>query len=195
MGTFALLRVGEFTLNPRHSIEEQRVETLRWRHIVFFSAKGKPLSFENGRLQGSPAEYQITLPGSKADPFRQSVTISVFAPSAVKALSDLVEFSAPNLPHPNDPIFAETDDRTRAVTRDLLILELREVLRKAGHNPNDYNGHSFRKGGAQSLAAAGVRDNVIKVAGRWTSECYQRYIKETRESLREASLAMEPRPL
>ncbi len=37
-------------------------------------------------------------------------------------------------------------------------------------------GHSFRSGPASSAARAKVLDHLIKVLGRWSSDCYQRYI-------------------
>ena len=197
MGTYALLRVGEFTVryNPAeaHSStrEEQEATILRWRHVAWHDAEERPLSMVEGRLNGVPAGYRLTIPASKTDPFRQSVTVHVFAPTAVRALQRLAEFKVPNAPYFNDPIFVTKDNRS-PITRTYLIAELRNVLRTAGFNPDEYNGHSFRKGGAKTLAEAGIRDNVIKVMGRWTSECYQRYINESKESIRAASLAMEP---
>ena len=40
-----------------------------------------------------------------------------------------------------------------------------------------YSTHSFRIGGATSAAVAGLKDYEIKMLGRWTSDCYKRYIR------------------
>src|SRR6202165_2981387 len=43
-------------------------------------------------------------------------------------------------------------------------------------NAELYKGHSFRRGGATSLARVGVADSVIKTIGRWKSQAYQLYV-------------------
>jgi hypothetical protein len=57
-------------------------------------------------------------------------------------------------------------------------------------HPELYNGISFRKGGASSLAAAGVPDRVIKAAGRWRSDCFQLYIRMQLSELQSALVSM-----
>ena len=41
---------------------------------------------------------------------------------------------------------------------------------------NDYNWHSFRRGGAYHASLNGVQDCVIKQQGRWKSDAYIRYV-------------------
>lgn len=43
--------------------------------------------------------------------------------------------------------------------------------------------HSFRIGGATTLKAQGVRDDEIMAWGRWSSDCYRRYIRVMLSSL------------
>ncbi|XP_057316866.1 uncharacterized protein LOC130657895 [Hydractinia symbiolongicarpus] len=40
----------------------------------------------------------------------------------------------------------------------------------------DLNTHSFRIGGASAAASCGIPDSAIKIIGRWSSDCYRRYI-------------------
>ena len=40
----------------------------------------------------------------------------------------------------------------------------------------DLDMHSFRIGGASAAASCGVTDSTIKILGRWTSDCYRRYL-------------------
>jgi hypothetical protein len=62
----------------------------------------------------------------------------------------------------------------------------------AYRNYSDYNGHSFRKGGAQSLAEANVPSDTIQAMGRWTSDCYKLYISTPQHAITSAALALEP---
>lgn len=50
-------------------------------------------------------------------------------------------------------------------------------------DPEDFSGHSFRRGGASAAAAAGVPDRLIQIQGRWISDCYKRYIEESEDNL------------
>ena len=198
MGTFGLLRSGEFTVKgsrdslPPSPANEQDAGVLRWRHITWFDDQGQQVRFEGGWFAGTVSEYRLQIPSSKTDPFRQSVTIRIVTPTAVRALRDLAEMP-PGTTDPNLPIFCMPDS-SEPMTRDHLIGEIRRCASAAGLNPDHFNGHSFRKGGAETLADAGIRDNVIKVMGRWSSDCYQLYIKESSDSIRTAGLAMEPIP-
>ena len=54
---------------------------------------------------------------------------------------------------------------------------LHAVLKSIGvPNPNEYNWHSFRRGGAYYASLNGIQDCVIKRQGRWKSEAYIRYV-------------------
>jgi hypothetical protein len=60
--------------------------------------------------------------------------------------------------------------------RDWLISTFRHWAAQAGLEPLDYNGVSYRRGGAQTLAYGGVSDRVIQAIGRWKSQCFKRYV-------------------
>ena len=71
-----------------------------------------------------------------------------------------------------------------------MIEVTRKLLKLLGYDDTQFHGHSFRKGGATSLAKAGVSDSVIQLVGRWASECYKLYIVTPMETLLEASRSM-----
>ena len=39
------------------------------------------------------------------------------------------------------------------------------------------NTHSFRIGGASTMASAGIPDSTIMIMGRWSSNAYQKYLR------------------
>lgn len=66
----------------------------------------------------------------------------------------------------------------RPLSRSALLKALRIHLRVAGFTDGEcrrFSGHSFRRGGAQSLRDAGVQLADIKVAGHWKSDAVLRY--------------------
>ena len=56
---------------------------------------------------------------------------------------------------------------------------LRNTLNNAGINPENYSGHSFRRGGATFAMRAGVPFPLIKCQGDWASDAFERYLTTT----------------
>ena len=46
-------------------------------------------------------------------------------------------------------------------------------------NVEDYAAHSFRRGGANALKDDGATPMEIQEHGRWTSDCYRRYLERS----------------
>ena len=53
------------------------------------------------------------------------------------------------------------------------------MRRLAGLGDDGWSGISFRKGGALSLALGGAPDRHIMDLGRWSSDCFRRYVELT----------------
>ena len=53
---------------------------------------------------------------------------------------------------------------------------LKQLLKKAGYNPDLYSGHSFRRGGATFLHSCGGTALMIQASGDWSSQCFTRYL-------------------
>ena len=64
------------------------------------------------------------------------------------------------------------------------------MLERLGLNSRSYVGLSFRIGGATVAAAARISDHLIKSMGRWSSDCYQTYIKTPLSVIIEAQVKM-----
>lgn len=69
------------------------------------------------------------------------------------------------------------------LTRTMLISQLRDLLQICGIQADAYSGHSFRSGGATDSALSGMADWELKLAGRWSSDAYQRYVRAPRSTL------------
>ena len=76
------------------------------------------------------------------------------------------------------------------LTRSSVTKLLRDSARSAGLPYRSLKGHSFRIGAASTAAAAGVPDWLIKVLGRWSSDCYQLYIRTPESVLLSATPRM-----
>lgn len=78
---------------------------------------------------------------------------------------------------------------SRSVVNQYLLF----LCKTLGLDSSRYTGHSFRKGGAQTLANAGAPDYVVQMLGRWSSSSYLRYIKTSQSELLQYSLIMKPK--
>ena len=54
---------------------------------------------------------------------------------------------------------------------------IKKLMKAIGESVVGYSSHSLRIGGATALYTAGVDPLVIMMMGRWSSDCYQRYIR------------------
>ena len=64
------------------------------------------------------------------------------------------------------------------LSRSQFTKELRALLAQgAGIKIADYAGHSFRIGAATTAASKGLPHWLIQTLGRWSSDCYLRYIR------------------
>lgn len=59
----------------------------------------------------------------------------------------------------------------------LLHVNVTAFIKMSIHDNINLNTHSFRIGGASAAASSGVPDSIIKILGRWSSDCYRRYIR------------------
>jgi len=79
------------------------------------------------------------------------------------------------------PLFRFKDGHP--LTKQCLVVALREALQKAGVDQSRYCNHSFRIGAATTATARGMEDSIIKMLGRWNSLAYLQYVKIPREQL------------
>ena len=127
--------------------------------------------------KSSPKYMLVRLKVSKTDPFRKGQTIVIArANSNLCPMSAMVAYLESRSPLPNSgPLF--TFQSGSFFTRSRFKSETRLLLSKGGLDSSEFAGHSFRIGAATTAAKANVPTWLIKVFGRWSSDCFERYIK------------------
>ena len=151
---FEFLRVSEFTCSD-----------------VFFPFRHLALDDIEWDAEG---HYHLFLHTSKTDPFHHGCTILI-GPSGhqicpVAAMSRYLAIRG----YIPAPLFICANGTP--LSPSIVNAWLRSILKAAGV-PGNYSSHSFRIGAATSAALAGGPDHVIKILGRWSSDCYLRYIR------------------
>ena len=151
---FGFLRVSEFTCSG-----------------VF--VPGRHLGFDDIDWDAA-GHYRLFLHTSKTDPFHHGCTI-LLGPSGhqVCPVAAMSRYLAIRGSTPG-PLFICANGTP--LSPSMVNAWLRSILKGAGVLGN-YSSHSFRIGAATSAALAGVPDHVIKILGRWSSDCYVRYIR------------------
>ena len=133
--------------------------------------------------------YVLRLRKSKTDPFSKGVNITIYENHIFKPVHTMLLYlqSRKALSSlPLSPLFIDEEFNQVPILRERFIQYLRSLLLRAGFNDSNYSGHSFRIGAATAAAAAGVEDHVIKELGRWSSDCYVRYIRTDSEIVKKA---------
>ena len=67
---------------------------------------------------------------------------------------------------------------------------IKEVATLLGLKPRHYSSHCFRAGGATTATNRGVAPHIIKQMGRWTSNCFELYVKKPRVALFKAQKSL-----
>jgi hypothetical protein len=117
----------------------------------------------------------LHLDASKSDPLREGVDVTIASPTALKALRRFAGHCTSPAITATTPLFHFADGK--AVHRQWLMKRVDRLLGLIGHDPSRYSSHSFRKGGASSLQAAGVGDAAIRLLGRWKSDAFNLYVR------------------
>ena len=145
--------------------------------LAFFAflRSGELLSLHRSDLHRTADGYQVHIKQSKTDPFRSGAVVTVLPsgdPSlcAVTALDSYLATQGPT----ERTLFRL---QTAALTRQRLNHLIRDLASRCGVESQRYSSHSFRIGAASAAAAAGIPDWRIQTLGRWSSDCYRRYIR------------------
>ena len=150
---------------------------LRMAELV--ALKKSEITVRDGRME-------ILIQSSKTDQFGQGQKTYLFDTGDVASPFRYVDV----LDH------LEDDDPIAGSAPHSLRTHLQHVLATIGvDDPESYNFHSFRRGGAYLASCRGVADCVIKAHGRWKSSAYLRYVAvDMVRAGREIGAALHPRP-
>jgi len=130
--------------------------------------------------------YKLHLRDTKTDTFGAGTTVHLFRDNTstcpVAALEEHLKHKTTS--SAGDPLFA-WKGTGKPLTYTELVRVLRSLLQEIGEQPDRYGGHSFRRGGATSLARNGTPDHIIQILGRWNSFCYRAYIDQDIDCIRQ----------
>ena len=169
MGTFGLLRSGEFAL-PASELEGSE-KSLLISDVSFH--------FYNGNWA-----IRLMLRNTKTDRSRKGVSVwigeshSVVCP--VRALAHYWWLRHAHGYENKAALFIFSNGVT--LRQQHLVRHLHSFLRLVGRDPTGFSGHSFRIGGASDMAAVGYQPHEIQLAGRWKSDSFKRYIRAYTDS-------------
>ena len=164
---FAFLRASEFTCNGPFNPEVH----LTSQDITF-----------HPDIQ-SPSLMRVRIKQSKTDPFRQGCTLTIAkSTSPICSVMAMKDYILQAQPPASSPLFTFSKSGSK-LTRSSLTKELRSILQLCGFPSNNFYSHSFRIGAATSAASAGIPAWLIKVLGRWHSDCYELYIKTPQSTI------------
>lgn len=163
---FGFLRSGEVTIQADNAFDPAT-------HITF-----NDISVDD--IQ-TPSVVKVRLKMSKTDPFHKGVDIIVGkTDNKLCPVSAIMEYLAIR---GSSPGFLFKFQDGRLLTKNRFVSYIRDALARAGLDPKDYAGHSFRIGAATTAGALGIPESTIKMLGRWSSSAYLLYIKTPREHL------------
>ena len=158
---FGFLRCGEFAVSTT------------FQHDV-------NMTFDDVRIFDD--HLTIHLKQSKTDPFRKGITLMIFKTGsslcpyqAVVKYISLRNSSLPSLIRHTDPFFVTSYGKP--LSRAFFVGNLKLLISSIGLDSSKFAGHSVRRGSASVCALHRIEDHVIQKLGRWSSNCYQRYIE------------------
>lgn len=122
----------------------------------------------------------VSVKWSKVIQFRERtlliplVSIPSHALCPVHALRDF--FDTCQAPASSPAFVLPTATGLRSISYSSFTKHLKDLLRLAGLKPDNYSGHSFRRGGATYASSLGIPHELIQLQGDWASTAYLEYL-------------------
>ncbi|SPO19907.1 uncharacterized protein UTRI_10008 [Ustilago trichophora] len=151
---------------------------LRSGELVWDSSTDRATVLSVASVAWASDHVVITLPSSKTDPFRQGVR--VVAPEVGGVECPVHRLRALTAGRPaSSPLFGLGPHGTEPLSRSVFVGVLRRAVQASGLQASQYAGHSFRRGAATWASQHGASTSDIQSMGRWSSDCYRRYIERS----------------
>ena len=170
---FGFLRCGEFTCRTEFKSDTH-------------------LTMGDVTIAKDASSIRLHLKTSKTDPFRRGVEVNLFKTGhrvcPVMAVTNYLRTLPRIHKRKNQPFFL--NNQLQPLTRDFFLQQLKALLQYLGLDCGQFSGHSFRAGAATSCSAAGIEDHLIQTLGRWSSNCYIRYIHTPLSAVHQAQRKM-----
>jgi site-specific recombinase XerD len=176
-------------INVIDELDKKEIKKLRDRSIILIGFSGgfrrnEIVSLDYDDLDFVPEGLKINLRRSKTDQFGEGFTkalpyfdSSVYCPVvSLKKWLDVSKIAS-------GPLFRKFVKGSKLsenrLTDQTVALLIKEYLRLAGIDSNNYSGHSLRSGFATSAAESGVEErSIMAMTGHKSTEMVRRYIKE-----------------
>lgn len=168
-----LMRVSEYTVRSVKSTNFVRVDDLKW-HTDANKNPYYTMTVATTKTSRAPVTFSAPSTGGATCPVTAMRNY-------MDRRYDLVESSLAS------PLFMLHNGTP--MTSKMMCDAVNTVAGLCGMDPSKYKSHSFRLGGATTLATAGASAHVIQAIGRWTSYAYQLYISTSVGEMHEASFA------
>ena len=124
-----------------------------------------------------PTFFHILIRKAKNDPFGKGSFVFLGRTDKDICPTQALKRYLMNCPPGQGALFQSQDGSP--CSRDHFVHAVRHTLSKAGLNTLLYAGHSFRIGAATTAAAAGIPAHTIKRLGRWSSDAYTLYVRQS----------------
>ena len=135
-----------------------------------------------------PAYLCINIKKSKTDQFKRGVSLTIRkSGSHICAVESMLLYLRRRKPPPG-PLFVYASGEP--LSRISFTNELRNNFSLLGFKPEEFASHSFCRGAATTAAEAGMPTWLIQTLGRWSLECFKRYIELPTEVLATAARDM-----
>jgi hypothetical protein len=188
--TQMLVAHGGFLRTAEHTWRKGKSAGLLVKHVDFLTHNGAS-ELDLANVQG----VRLAIPDSKTGKLDAEPQYAFLArrEDAVSCpVTQLWRYFAMNRlfapERSEEPVFVEhTDagvrDTQRPVTYTAFVDGVRSLLPLAGLDPKRYAGHSFRAGGCTDAFDCGVPLDVVIAQGRWKSDAWKRYRRQTAEMI------------